>query len=208
MRMARLLTGALLAPLICALFASAAAAEIVPPGNSAASQYTEAFPTPGGERETDDREKGRAVPGKALGAGNAKRLESKGEDGKAAAEFAAETAPASAAPSSQDGDSGSGGGDDAGQQAGGGGATGGGGSGSGGDGAGEGSSGAANAGNVTAVAAGGAAGEPSGSSGFSEVLGSATGSSSGELGWLLPLIVIGAVVWSLIYLWRQRQRVA
>jgi hypothetical protein len=51
--------------------------------------------------------------------------------------------------------------------------------------------------------------EPHGSSGLGEVLGQATGSSSsGQLGLLLPLVVIGAIAWALAFFWRQRRRVA
>ena len=46
---------------------------------------------------------------------------------------------------------------------------------------------------------------PSGSSGLGEVIGQATGSSSGELGLLLPLLIIAVVIWSAAYLRRQRR---
>ncbi len=202
MRMARLLSGALLALALLALPAGvSAAAEIVPPGNSAASQYTEAFPTTGGERETEDHS-GKAVPAKTLGARNARQLESKGKDGRAVAEFAAETAPAPAVAESPSGggsepDSGEG----SGKEKENGGAAGG-----GNGGGGRGSPAAANGDKSSARAVVVAVEEPSGSSGFGEVLGEATGSSSGELGLFLPLVVIAAVIWSLFYLWRQRQR--
>ena len=208
MRLARPPIAALLALALFALPTGvAAAAEIVPPGNSAASQYTEAFPTTGGEKETEDHS-GKAVPAKALGARNAKQLESKGKDGKAVAEFAAETAPApvvteTSSPSSEDSqpDSGDGsnkGRDDSGAAGGGKGGNGGGG--------GKGSPAAGNDGGATATIVTASVEQPSGSSGFTEVLGEATGSSSGKLGLFLPLIVIGAIVWSLFYLWRQRQQ--
>jgi hypothetical protein len=56
----------------------------------------------------------------------------------------------------------------------------------------------------------GAPGEgPSGSSGFREVIAQATGSSdSGRMGVLLPLLIVGAIVCSAFYFWRQRQRAA
>jgi hypothetical protein len=38
-------------------------------------------------------------------------------------------------------------------------------------------------------------------------LAQATGSSSGQLGLFLPLIIIGTVIWSLNFLWRQRRQV-
>ncbi len=206
MRMARLLSGALLALALIALPATiSAAAEIVPPGNSAASQYTEAFPTTGGERETEDSGKGKAVPAKTLGARNAKQLESKGKDGKAVAEFAAETAPAPVVTESPQGGSEPDSGETGGQDNGSGGGAAGGGNGSGG-GSGQGSPSAIGDGKAVSTGFVTSLEEPSGSSGFGEVLGEATGSSSGKLGLLLPLIVIGAIVWSLFYLWRQRQQ--
>lgn len=188
-------------------FVPSAGAEIVPPGNSAASQYTEAFPSPGGERETEGRKQGKVVPADVLGARNSDRLESKGKEGKAVAEFAAETAPAPVSGlSEQSGQppSDQGGGDD--EQAGGGGASSGGGGGSS-EPAGADSGGSASGPATGPKGGGGAVEQPSGSSGFSEVVGQMTGSSSGKLGLWLPLIVIGAVVWSLVYFWRQRQRV-
>jgi cobalamin biosynthesis Mg chelatase CobN len=180
---------------------SAAAEAIVPPGNSAATQYTETFPTSGGERD-DESHKGGAVPGKTLGAHNAHRLESKGAEGKAAAKIAAETAPASAtgtgsAAGEVTAAGGSGSGNKGGTQ----------GSGAGGGGAGGGSVANGNSGGAT-TDAGAPADHPSGSSGLGEVLGQATGSSdSGTLGLLLPLIILCAVAFSVFYLWRQRQRV-
>jgi hypothetical protein len=51
------------------------------------------------------------------------------------------------------------------------------------------------------------AGEPSGSSGLAEVLRQATGSSSsGEMGLLLPLIIVATLAGSLIYLAGRRRR--
>ena len=51
------------------------------------------------------------------------------------------------------------------------------------------------------------AGGPSGSSGLDEVIGQATGSSSsGQMGLLLPLVIVGAVVGSLAYLWRRKRQ--
>jgi len=213
MRMKKLFSAAVLVTALGALPASAAAEEIVPPGNSAASQYTEAFPTAGGEKETDDDGKGKkkpAVPADTLGARNAHRLESKGEEGKAVAEFAAETAPAPvSSPARSGGDDGSAGGDaESGDP----------GNGKGNSGEddgdnGNGKEGAAAGGSAAGGSSGGSGGaavdQPSGSSGLGEVLGQATGSSdSGSLGLLLPLIVIGAIVWSLFFVWRQKQRVA
>lgn len=50
---------------------------------------------------------------------------------------------------------------------------------------------------------------PDGSSGFGEVIAQATGSSdSGEMGLLLPLLILGAFACAAVYLWRQRRRAA
>jgi len=193
----------LLAMAIAACAAPSAAAEaIVPPGNSAATQYTETLPTTGGEKG-DGGHKGGAVPAKTLGGRNAHRLESKGPQGKAVAKFAAETAPASVAATATRA---------AGEAAGAGGAseTGGGAQGGGGNGNVGGGNGATTNGGAGNAAKGAAAAsdQPAGSSGIGEVLGQATGSSSsGTLGLLLPLIVVAAIAFSLFHLWRQRQRV-
>ena len=50
---------------------------------------------------------------------------------------------------------------------------------------------------------------PEGSSGFREVVAQATGSSdSGQMGVLLPLLILAAVVGSAFYFWRQRRQAA
>ncbi len=75
---------------------TAAAASVVPPGNSAATQYTETFPTSGGEAAEKNGEINGANADpvqKALGSSKAHRLESKGADGKAVAALTAATAP-------------------------------------------------------------------------------------------------------------------
>jgi hypothetical protein len=167
----------------------AAAEPVVPPGNSAATQYTEAFPTPGGERPLGGGGHGSRKPSSVLGPRNARRLDAKGPQGRAVAALATATAPVASG-------SGRGGG------AGGGGAAGGGGEGAPPPaGTGEGAPGAR--------AAQPAPPEPHGSGGFEEVIGQATGaSSSGEMGLLLPLAIAAVLLWSLAYLWRQRRRAA
>jgi hypothetical protein len=161
--------------------ASPAAAEyLIPPENSAATQYTEAIPTSGGRRDAErDDARGDRDPKEVLGNRNAQRLEGEGPSGRELAEFAATTAPAtgSAAVSGGAGDS-----DDDG------GATGGAkGSGRGGPGSGLGEA------------------APSGSSPLSEVIEQATGSSSsGQLGPLLPLLILAALAWAVWYALRQR----
>ncbi len=198
---------------VTAFPATATAEQIVPPSNSAAAQYTEAFPTAGGEQEVGGHKKGKRPPSKVLGGRDTHRLESKGKQGKEVAHFAAETSPAPVATHEQSGSGsaspaaaepetnstehkahGSGGGNAGGNGGGGGG----------------GAATPAQSGNPPAAASGsGSAAEPNGSSGLGEVLSQATGSSSsGQLGLLLPLVLIGAVIWSLVFLWRQRRRIA
>jgi hypothetical protein len=185
---------------IVALPSSAAAETYVPPGNSAATQYTEAVPTAGGPKATGKSpHKQSSSPAKILGGPNSRRLEEQGPQGKAAAEAAAATAPGPVAPGAtpqapETAPSGSGGGKSA-------------------HGEGNGETGEPSTGNgagqPSRIAKGGApAGtEPGGSSGLGEVVGQATGaSSSGTLGPLLPLAIVAAIVWSLAYVSRRRKR--
>lgn len=78
----------------CACFSATAMAQrVVPPGNSAANQYTETYPTAGGGAEGTGG--GGRSPAAALGSRNAARLEALGAQGRAAAALAAATAPGS-----------------------------------------------------------------------------------------------------------------
>lgn len=179
-----------------ALSASAAAETVVPPGNSAATQYTQAFPTSSGNAKANSGINGDSSPAKVLGSGNAKKLDSKGQVGQEVATLAAETAPAQSSdeksqapkPVKQRGvhrhhhrrAAGA--------------------TGSGND------SSASGSGKTAAKEASGSVGG-SGSSGLGEVLAQATGSSSGQLGLFLPLIILGTVLWSFNYLRRQRRQV-
>lgn len=193
-RSSRTLFTVLLAALALLAAPGLARAEyLVPEGNSAVTQYTEGFPTGGGEKKAEGS-KG-VKPGRAIGAGNAKKLEQHSPEGKAVAEVAAETAPAPAPTSEaaepapqhakeqgqkqssqqQKQSTGKEQGDEKRSE------------------------------DATAPVASGGEG-PSGSSGAGEVLGAATGLSSGSIGLLLPLIVLAAIVWGLYYAWRQRQR--
>lgn len=145
-------------------------AQVVPPGNPAATQYTETYPSAGGNASTG---KGRS-PAQALGRREARRLEGMGPQGRAAAEAAAATAPASVGTSARDG-----------------------------------AARAASHGGVTRVRTPGAVdhreGAGSGSSGVDQVIGQATGASSGDMGALLPLITLGAIGWAGAYAWRRRR---
>ena len=174
---------------IVALFlpTAVAAAEPIPAGNPAAVQYTEAFPSAGGPRSAEGPRKGNGPrPAEVLGHRNAQRLESKGQAGREAASLAAETAPAQTGSTPTSGRQAQGDGAAAGSRPGSSSSGGGGGSGKGTGGA--------------STRSGG------GGSGVSEVLGQATGSSSeGGISPLLPLVILGTVLWSLTYLLRHRR---
>jgi hypothetical protein len=205
--MKALLTRLLLPTAVAAALGSgpavAAAAEgaVVPPSNSAATQYTEAFPTSGGNKKTDQAARHRS-PSKVLGGRKAHKLEQQGPDGRAAAAVAAATAPSPVAPSttatapdaqnaSRDGGSGSGpnsGGSPGQTQK------------------------SAPQRSVPPAAASDAGSrhiaQPAGSSGLGSAIGQATGlSASGQTGILLPLILLATILWSFGYLWQQRRPV-
>jgi hypothetical protein len=202
--------GALAATFLLALAlpAAAMAEEAIPPGNSAVNQYTESLPTPTGHKDTESSgKKAPASPNKALGTRNAERLEAHGPDGRAAAETAAETAPTTARPAGDEqdeavaappagndgGGSGKGAADNDGQAARGGGPSG---------------RKVDSADTDKAVLVSAEVDEPSGSSGFGEAFGEATGvSSAGQLGWLLPLLILATAVWAFAYAMRHRRRV-
>jgi hypothetical protein len=176
----------------------ATAETVVPPGNSAATQYTEGFPTSGGNAQANSGiNGGHTTPAKVLGTHNASKLESKGQVGQEVADLAAETAPQQVVDTGAQSHSGA--------KHHGGGAAGGGGSGNGSNGGGSGGEPGKSTGNGSPAATHTAT--PSGSSGLGEVLAQATGSSSGQLGLFLPLLIIATVAWSLHYLWRQRRPV-
>jgi cobalamin biosynthesis Mg chelatase CobN len=164
-----------------ALPTAAGAEYLVPPGNSAANQYTESFPTAGGDQKAEKgRSGGDRSPAEVLGSRNTGRLDAQGAAGREAAAAVAATAPSASVTASRD--------------------TAGGGTNS--------EAGAPTQGGGSAVDGGGsdsAADQPSGSSGLSEVIAEATGSSSsGQMGPLLPLLILTTVVGSLAYLWRRR----
>ncbi len=79
------------------VFAAPAAAQdevIAPPGNSGVEEYLEVVPGAGGDKPARGNGGGNApTPAEALGADNAKALESLGADGKAAAAAAAAGSP-------------------------------------------------------------------------------------------------------------------
>ncbi len=208
-----ILAGALV--VFLALPSLASAGQVVPPGNSAATQYTQVFPTSGGNvsvgKSIGEPGGSDKPPAKVIGKKTAEELESQGPEGKAVAELAAESAPTpETQPESGEGSGGNQGGGH--KQAG---AAAGAGNGSGNGGSKPGSRGSGNGGGsqaqgqpsgggaATNAAASEAAG--SGASGVSEVLGQATGSTSGEMGPFLPLVLLGALLLALAYAWRRRQ---
>lgn len=186
------------------MFASAAVAAetVVPPGNSSVIQYTEAFPTAGGSAKSNATIGGGGgggggkTPTKVLGASNAHKLESKGAVGEEVAKLSAETAPVSATPSSAGHAHAAGNGNANNTRH------------SGGKPAESTGGGEGNSAPASHPAGSTAPDTASGSSGLGEVLGQATGSSNGELGLFLPLILIGTVVCSLYYLRRERRQVS
>jgi cobalamin biosynthesis Mg chelatase CobN len=169
---------------------------LVPPGNSAVNQYTESYPTTRGNktirapRGSGGQQKER-TPQEVLGSRNSKRLEQQGSDGQAVAELATETAPATSA-------SGGGGGGQ--------GASATGTPGDAGSGTAQGSGQTKAAGGNSGAPADSARSDAGGSSAFGEVIGEATGSSSSDgLGIVLPLLILAAVLWALLYAWRHRR---
>lgn len=166
---------------------AAFAQQVVPPGNSAASQYTETFPTAGGGTPTKD--KGRRSPAKVLGAKTTRKLDAQGPQGQAAAAVVTETAPAPVltSPATKVPAGGRKDRHARGMR----------------------HSEGHRAPGAEAAATRAQLEEPSGSSGLGEVIAQATGSSStGQMGLLLPLLVAATVVWSLAYVWRRRRRTA
>jgi hypothetical protein len=160
---------------------------VVPPENSAATQYTEVLPTVGGKKQSTGGKKKRS-PANVLGADNARRLEAQGKQGREVAEVVAATAPNITETTAVSG-----------------------------------AEPASGAGKhrqrpstppVRKAEAGAPpplqvqSETPSGSSGLSEVVAEATGSSSGQLGLLLPLLLVGTILWALAYLRRQRRQVS
>jgi hypothetical protein len=196
---------------VLALPAAAQAEYLIPPSNSAATQYTEAVPTAGGPKATNNSHHGKSgkAPKQVLGHKNVAKLDAQGPEGRAAAEVVAETAPTTVAstssssagaqaaspgnaavheltPEGNSAESGSQSSHGTGQ-----------------------SSGNPSSGNASADQKATLASQqlPSGSSGLGEVLSQATGSSdSGSLGLLLPLIVLGVIAWSVAFVLRRRGR--
>lgn len=178
---------------ILAIPASAVAAAYVPPGNSAATQYTEAVPTAGGPKATgNSKHRQSSTPDKVLGKRNAEKLDAQGQEGKEAAEVAAATAPDTSA-----------------VETGSGGASQGNGAAGTGDSKPENGAGSPSRQDDGASSATTRSSDPDGSSALGEVASQVTGSSSsGGIGLLLPLAIVAAVAGAIAYLIRQRRRPA
>lgn len=197
MKIARTALGSVVtAVAVLAMALPAMAEQLVPSGNSAVNQYTETYPTAGGQKEAGGGGHHAARhPAKVLGSRNTHRLDQQGPEGRAAAQLAAATAPGPSVETSSPGPAaggheGSSGGGTAGGGAGGEPQTGGNPSHDGG----------ASSGERSAT-------ETGGSSGVGSVISAATGSSSsGQLGLLLPLLIVVAGGGALAYALRQRKR--
>ncbi len=176
----------LAAALALALPSAALAGSVVPPGNPAATQYTEALPSSHGPTDAE-HSKGHKGPDQTLGERNAKRLESEGTDGRETARVAAETAPETVAAQASGGNSGSAADSDP--------------NGGSGTGASQKGGGAEGGASPNASAAG------DGGSGLGNVAGQATGLDSSEgTGLLLPLVVLAILAWGSAYVLRRRKR--
>jgi hypothetical protein len=193
------------------LVAAPAGAEepVVPPGNSAVNQYTEAFPTAHGDKDAHERDRGNRSPKKVIGKRNTEKLRQQGPEGEAVAQLTAETAPTTTADRQRPVES-----DESGEAT----QTGAAAPTQSGGGEGGGPTGAGGGGNGAETQAGGGGGssptqivvaEPDGSSGLSEVISRATGSSSGGgMGIFLPLLILAALCWGAAYLARSRRPAA
>jgi hypothetical protein len=164
---------------VLALPAHSLAEYYVPPDNSAANQYTESFPGAGGEKGGKVRG---VTPADTLGAGNAKRLEERGPEGKAAAEVATQTAPSQLATGGNSTGS-------AGANVNGTGTTGGG----------SGADGGNNGGGNGGLAPSTPVDQPQGSSALGQIVGQATGVGDGNVGLWLPLAIMLILAGSIAY---------
>ncbi len=190
---------------LVAALPAGAGAENVPPGNSGANQYTEVYPTGGGNRNAY-AEGDELSPDKVIGKKNVTKLKEHGEEGEEVAELAAETAPVAEDDGEvvvveEEGSSGGGTGGGAGNASGGGNG--------GGDGAASGEP--ANqqpridSPTTTPVAADT---DVQGSGGFGEIVSQMFGTSGNGMGALLPLLTLGAIAWAFLFAARQRQHPA
>jgi len=185
-----ILPAAAIALVLASPVAAQESAKVVPPENSAVNQYTEGFPTAGGEKDAHDQ-RNKRKPEKVLGERNAERLEQRGSAGRAVAELTAETAPVTTAPET--------GGENVEEET----TAVGGGKGDGGAG-GRPAVQKTGLGAAQPVALAFDPAEVDGSSGPGSVIGQMLGSSSG-LGLLLPLLLLATIAWAIAYSMRQKR---
>lgn len=181
---------------LLALPGPAGAEYLVPPSNSAATQYTETVPTSRGQRDAErERERERSAA-EVIGKRNAERLRAQGESGERVAEIVVETAPEPAVAEVVD-ESSDGGSAESTRKA------------KPKPGSGEAQRGRdrgedeAGAAALTGGAGGGNPGPP-GSSGAGAILAEATGLAGSQSLWL-PLAIVLTAAWALLYAARQRQ---
>jgi hypothetical protein len=156
---------------------AAAGQQVVPPGNSAANQYTEAIPTTDGEKKTTKKDEKRN-PAAVLGPRKAHKLEAAGPEGRRAAAIAAATSPVPESDRSEGASVGNG--DTARQRP--------------------------NR-NAKHPSSEGERSQPidvEGSSGLGNVVKQATG-WSGQGGPIVSIAIIAAIAGSLLYLWRRKR---
>jgi hypothetical protein len=171
---------------IFALPSVAAAQPLVPPDNSAVTQYTETFPTVGGDKGAA-KKKGGHSPAKVLDSHKTRKLKAQGPQGDEVAEVVEATAPTTSVNSVSSEEASDN--DDTAAPA------------HRGDNPGGGESGG-----VRTASPAHRADEVEGSSGLGEVIAQATGSSSsGQMGMLLPFVILAALASSLIFLLRKRR---
>lgn len=164
--------------------ARALAAVIVPPGNSGVNQYTQTYPTAGGNVAVEGRKP--RQPKQVLGKQNARALEDQGPEGKAAADLAAASSPTETSTGTEK-------------------------SGSGGR---SGKSGGGRSHPRPSHGGSGDATQPlaasdGASSRLAQIVGQASGStSSGNLGLLMPIILLAGLAWCIAYSRRRRRHPA
>jgi hypothetical protein len=180
-----------MAVLVAFVPGQALAGEIVPPGNSGVNQYTQTFPTASGNLAVKHQEI--RQPTRVLGKKQARDLEKKGPEGKAAAELAAVGSPSTGDRSESSSAPGSGGG----------------------VGNGNGSDRQRSKGIVAGTDRGGSGtsslgsdkqrNTPGSGSPEAQIVDQATGlSSSGELGPWMPVALIAGFAWCVAFAWRRR----
>jgi hypothetical protein len=182
------------------------AEDVVPPSNGGANQYTETYPTGGGNRNalTEGDE---IAPGKVIGDRNAEKLEERGKEGEEVAELAAETSPTTeyVVPVAQAPSSGGGSDSDSGGA--------GGGKPRAGGGSGEGAPASEPADRQKSPQADPVANptgdtDVEGSGALGEIVGQAFGTSESGMGALLPILMLATIFWAFLFTVRRQRHPA